>query len=136
MNKAAKEKQMDRRMLLSQAITALAVLGNGWLTPTGQADETNRFDPEDWLRRRKLGRLQTVTPQSGKELQPLAAQSRAEWEKEQRLYEKALRELIGGWPDKRPALEARVFEQKNEPKWTRFKVGFRSFPSPAPYASE
>jgi dienelactone hydrolase len=83
-----------------------------------------------------LGRLQTITPQSGKELQPLAAHSRPEWEQERSLHEKALRELIGPWPDKRPALEARVLEHKKEPRWTRYKVGFSSLGSPAKYASE
>src|SRR5437016_2738823 len=125
---------MDRRSLLSRTMRALATLGLGCLTPLGMADDSTRFDPASWLRRRKLGRLQTVTLQSGKELQPLAAQSRAEWEKERRGYEKALRELIGPWPEKRPALQARLLEQKKESKWTRYRVSFRSLPSPAAYA--
>jgi dienelactone hydrolase len=44
--------------------------------------------------------------------------------------------LVGAWPDKRPALEARVIEEKGLAKYTRFKVGFRSLPSKAEQASE
>src|SRR5947209_16850338 len=44
-------------------------------------------------------------------------------------YARALRELIGPWPAQRPELKARVLEQKEFPKYTRYKVGFRSLPS-------
>jgi dienelactone hydrolase len=94
------------------------------------------FDPAAWLKERKLGRLTIETPQSGKPLQPLAARTLAEWERERALYARALRELIGPWPDQRPELKARVLEQKEFPKYTRYKVGFRSLPSKADYASE
>jgi dienelactone hydrolase len=105
------------------------------LPPAG-ATEPAAFDPAAWLRQRHLGRLTTHTPQTGKPLQPLAARSLADWRKERRLYERALRELIGPWPVKRPPLGARVLEHKVTAKWTRYKVAFRSLPSKAAYASE
>jgi len=115
---------LDRRSFLEILAATLA----------GQAD--GKFDPEDWLRRRKLGRLTTATPQAGKALQPLAAKTLPEWDKERKLYEQALRELIGPWPEKRPPLQARVIEEKAFPKYTRFKVGFASLPAKAAHASE
>jgi dienelactone hydrolase len=100
------------------------------------ADQNDTFDPESWLKKRSLGRLTTETPQSGKPLQGLQAKTLDEWKHERALYEKALRELIGSWPAKRPALEARVIEEKALAKYMRFKVGFRSLPSKAEHASE
>jgi dienelactone hydrolase len=115
----------------------LGVAGTFAIAPTAWgADANDTFDPEAWLRKRQLGRLTTRTPQSGKPLQPLAAQTLDEWKTERALYEKALRELIGAWPEKRPALEARVLEEKAFPKYTRTKVGFRTLLSPAAHASE
>ena len=115
----------------------LAVAGCVSLMPVGRAAEPNEtFDPASWLKKRNLGRLTTETPQSGKPLQPLQAKSLEEWKKERTLYEKALRELIGASPEKRPALETRVLEEKALAKYTRFKVGFRSLPSKAEHASE
>lgn len=115
----------------------LGLAGSVALAATTQRAESNdTFDPEAWLKKRRLGRLTTQTPQSGKPLQALAARTLDEWKKERALYDKALRELIGGRPDQKPALEARVLDQKDLPKYTRFKVGFRSVPSKALYASE
>jgi dienelactone hydrolase len=100
------------------------------------ADPNDSFDPEAWLKARRLGKLTTVTPQSGKPLAPLAATTLRAWEKERTLYEKAFRELIGPWPAKRPPLASRVIERRELGKLTRYKVGFRSLPSEARYASE
>jgi dienelactone hydrolase len=94
------------------------------------------FDPEEWLKKRRIDRFTTRTPQSDKPLQPLAAQTLEAWRKEHVLYEKALWELIGSWPAKRSSLAARVYEEKAFPQFRRFKVGFRSLPSTAGYASE
>jgi dienelactone hydrolase len=96
------------------------------------AEEDPAFDPEVWLRRHKQGRLTARTPQSGKPLQPIAARSLEEWEKERALYERALRELIGPWPEKRPELKPRVIEEKTFEGWVRSKVGFQSLPSSSP----
>ena len=93
------------------------------------------FDPGQWLRDRKLGRLTTVTPQSGKPFQPFAARTPAQWIDESALYLKAFRELIGPWPTKRPPLDARVLGEKKTDKWTRYQVSFASLPSKAAYAS-
>jgi dienelactone hydrolase len=100
------------------------------------ADSPSAFDPQQWLRQRHLGRLTVRTPQSGKELQSLQATTLPEWEKERALYLRAVRELIGPWPERRPALEPRVLETKVTPKWTRYRVAYRSLPSKAAYASE
>jgi dienelactone hydrolase len=94
------------------------------------------FDPAAWLQVRKLGKLTVQTPQSGKPLQPLGARTLKEWHKERGLYERAVRELIGPWPERRPALEARELEKVVTPKWTRYKVAYRSLPSKAAHASE
>jgi dienelactone hydrolase len=120
------------------AAAAAIIAGLCACCPAGAGEPSGpaTFDPEQWLRQRKLGRLTVETPQSGKPLQSLAAPSREEWEKERRLYERALRELIGSWPQKRPPLGARVLEEKSFPKWTRYKVSFRSLPSKAAHASE
>ncbi|MCX8138836.1 MAG: prolyl oligopeptidase family serine peptidase [Gemmataceae bacterium] len=104
--------------------------------PVIAADRNDVFDPLAWLRARKLGKLTTVTPQSGKPLRGLAAATRAEWEKERALYLQAFRELIGPWPRERPPLQARVIERKEFAQFIRYKVGFRSLPSEAEYASE
>jgi dienelactone hydrolase len=121
---------MNRRQFLGTAVPLVL--------DTGANDKglPDTFDPKDWLRKRKIGRLTTRTPQSGKPLQPLAAQTLDGWKEERLLYLKALYELIGRWPRKRPALEARVLEEKVFPKYTRRKVGFRSLPSKAEHASE
>jgi dienelactone hydrolase len=121
---------MNRRHFLGVA-GCLAVA-----TATNGAEPNDVFDPEAWLKKRKLGRLKTETPQSAKPLQPLAAQTLEDWKKERALYETALRELIGPWPEKRPTLGGRVIEEKAFPKYTRLKVGFRSSPSKADQASE
>jgi cephalosporin-C deacetylase-like acetyl esterase len=121
---------MERRTFLHGA--ALAALGAAGRA----AEEDPAFDPGQWLRRRKQGRLTVRTPQSGKPLQPLAAKSLKEWEKERPLYEGALRELIGPWPEKRPDLKARVLEEEKAERWTRYKVGFQSLPSSSAVASE
>src|SRR6516164_6894909 len=81
----------------------------------GEPPAAKPFDPAAWLRERHRGRLTTRTPQAGKPLQPLAARSLADWRKERRLYERALRELIGPWPKKRPPLDARVLERRQTP---------------------
>jgi dienelactone hydrolase len=120
---------MQRRQFLGAA-AALAV------PCFVRAEPGDVFDPEAWLKERKLGRLTTVTPQSGKPLQPIAARSLDEWKKERALYEAALRELIGPWPKERPALKARVIEEKEFARYTRAKVGFRTLPSKADHASE
>jgi dienelactone hydrolase len=115
----------------------LTFAGSAALASTARGNEPDRpFDPEAWLKRRHLGRLTTVTPQSGKPLQALASTTLGDWKQERALYEKALRELVGPWPRRRPALEARVLEQKAFARYTRSKVGFRSLPSDAPHASE
>jgi dienelactone hydrolase len=115
----------------------LGVAGSLGLAAVARGVEVNdAFDPEAWLKKRKIGRLTTRTPQSGKPLQALAATTLDEWKAERALYEKALRELIGPWPQKRPALEARTIEEKTFDKYTRRKVGFCSLPSKAAYASE
>jgi cephalosporin-C deacetylase-like acetyl esterase len=113
-------------VLLGPAVVAL---------PAGPS-QPSAFNPEQWLRQRGLGRLTIETAQSGKALQPLAAKTLAEWEKERVLYERALRELIGPWPERRPALEPRVLEKKITAKWTRYKVAYRTLPSKAAHASE
>jgi dienelactone hydrolase len=102
----------------------------------GAADPNDAFDPPAWLKARRLGKLTTVTPQSGKPLQPLAATTLGAWKKERALYEKAFRELIGPWPAEWPPLESRIIERRSFEKFTRYKVGFRSLPSPARHASE
>jgi cephalosporin-C deacetylase-like acetyl esterase len=104
--------------------------------PARGADEDPVFDPGQWLRRHKQGRLTVRTPQSGKPLAPLAARDRAAWERERALYEEALRELIGPWSRTRPDLKPRVLEEKAGERWTRYKVGFRSLPSASEAASE
>jgi dienelactone hydrolase len=119
-------------MLLFGPVTALALA----TVLAGGQPRADRFDPEAWLRQRHLGRLTVRTPQSGKPLQPLAARTLGEWRQERRLYERALRQLIGPWPDRRPPLQARVLETKAAAKWTRYKVAFQSLPSKAAYASE
>jgi dienelactone hydrolase len=121
---------MNRRHFLGTA-TPLAL---ATMAPARGLHDT--FDPEDWLRKRKIGRLTTRTPQSGKPLQALAAQTLDGWKQERTLYHRALRELIGSWPRKRPALEACLIEREAFPKYTRRKVGFRSLPSKAEHASE
>src|SRR5947207_705435 len=93
----------------------------------GASDE--RFDPEGWLRQHGLGKLTVTTPQSGKPLQPLEARSRAGWEQERRVYERAYIELVGTWPSRRPPLNSVVQEEQAAGKWTRFKVSFTSLPS-------
>jgi dienelactone hydrolase len=120
---------MQRRQFLGAAAALLA-------PALVRAEPDDTFDPEAWLKKRKLGRLTTKTPQSDKPLQPIAARSLDEWKKERKLYEVALRELIGPWSEKRPTLEARVIEEKKFDHYTRAKVGFRSLPSKADYASE
>ncbi len=120
---------LERRRFLAELI-ALGLSRS----ETVQADVP--FDPAEWLRRRRLGRLTTVTPQAGKPLQPLAARSLDEWEKERTLYATALRELIGAWPGRRPPLQARESESREFPSYTRLKVSFSSLPSQANYASE
>jgi dienelactone hydrolase len=105
-------------------------------TRAGGQGRQPTFDPAQWLGQRKLGKLTMQTPQSGKPLQALAAKTLAEWEKERVLYQRALRELIGPWPERRPALDARVLEKKVTPKWTRYKVAYRTLPSGALHASE
>src|SRR5262249_10560653 len=106
--------------------------------PLVEADEPsgNDFDPAAWLRARKLGRLMVKTPQSDRPLRGIAAATREDWETERGLYLKVLRELIGPWPAERPALSPRVLEEREFPKYVRFKVGFQSLPSGAEYASE
>ena len=91
---------MHRRQFLGIAC------GLAYAASVKGVEPNDTFDPDAWLRQRKMGRLRTVTPQSNKPLQPIAAQTLAEWQKERLLYEKALRELIGSWPQKRPALAA------------------------------
>jgi dienelactone hydrolase len=121
---------MHRRQFLGAA-------GGAALAGAARGDRPDdAFDPEAWLKKRQLGRLTTITPQSGKPLQPLAARTAAAWERERALYEKALWELIGAWPGRRPALDARVIEEKAFPGYTRSKVAFRSLPSPSAHASE
>jgi dienelactone hydrolase len=115
---------------LSCAAVATAVV------TAAAADPAARFDPEQWLRQRHLSRLTVKTPQSGKALQPLQAKTLAEWEKERAHYQRAFRELIGPWPERRPALEPRVLEKKVTEKWTRYKITYRSLPSKAAHASE
>lgn len=99
-------------------------------------EPTAVFDPGAWLKARKLGKLATATPQSGKPLQPLAASNLDEWEKERACYETAFRELIGPWPKQRPPLQPRILEQQEFEKFIRYKVGFRTLPSRAEHASE
>jgi dienelactone hydrolase len=111
---------------------ALALL----LTTAGPGAADERFHPEEWLRQHNLGRLTVTTLQSGKPLQPFAARSLEQWEQERRVYEQAYVELIGPWPRERPPLKTRVLEEKRAAKWTRFKVGFATLPSPAAHASE
>ncbi len=125
---------MDRRELLRQSLALAGSLGVATATPA--AEPPDPFDPAAWLRQRRLGKLTTRTPQSGKPLQPLAAATLDAWKKERALYENALRELIGPWPEKRPDLRARVIEQREFDKYTRHKVGFRTLPSAAEHASE
>lgn len=104
--------------------------------PLRGADPHDAFDPLAWLQARRLGKLATVTPQSGKPLQAIAATTREAWEKERSLYEAAWRELIGPWPRERPALQSRILERHDFAEFIRYKVGFRSLPSGADYASE
>jgi cephalosporin-C deacetylase-like acetyl esterase len=107
------------------------------LLPAGAAAApADGFDPDAWLKKHKLGRLKTRTPQSGKHLRPLAARTLGEWKEERALYERALRELIGPWPKRPPALAPRVLAERAFPRYTRFKVGFRTLPSKAAHASE
>jgi dienelactone hydrolase len=122
---------MNRRVFTTAMLSGLA-LGR-W---SGAAEADPEFDPAEWLKRHKVGKLTTRTPQSGKKLQPIAARNLAEWEKERALYEKAWRELIGPWPAKRPDLKPRVLEEKKTEAWTRFKVAFQSLPSTSVAASE
>jgi dienelactone hydrolase len=121
-----------RRRSFVQSAAALAVASK----PICAAEEDPAFDPDSWLRQRKLGRLTLETPQSGKPLQPIAARTLGEWEKERLLYESALRELIGSWPQRRPALGGRVLEEKTAEHWTRYKVSFSSLPSTSDTASQ
>lgn len=100
------------------------------------ADPNPGFDPLAWLKQRKLGKLTTTTPQTGKPLQGLMATTLEEWKRERIQYERAFRELIGPWPSERPPLQSRVIERKEFAKFTRYKVSFRSLPSDAEYASE
>lgn len=96
-------------------------------SPLWAYEPADRFDPQAWLKKRGLGKLTTVTPQSGKALQSIAANSLAEWNAERALYERALRELIGPWPETRPEVKGRVIEEKGFDKYVRFKVGWRGF---------
>jgi dienelactone hydrolase len=117
----------------------LALAGGAPFLPAAAAGADtppDTFDPGAWLRKHRLGRLTTRTPQSGKPLQPLAARTLADWKGERALYEKALRELLGPWPAKRPALRPRVLAEKAFPRYTRYKVAFRTLPSKAAHASE
>jgi hypothetical protein len=68
------------------------------------AEPDDAFDPNKGLRARRLEKLATITPQSGKPLQSISATPLDEWIEERALYEKALRELIGPWPEKWPPL--------------------------------
>jgi dienelactone hydrolase len=121
---------MHRRQFLS-------VSGSMALAASAQeGGSSDSFDTAGWLKQRKIGRLTTQTPQCGKPLQVLSAVTLEAWKKERALYERALRELVGAWPQERPALQARVLEEKTFPKYTRFKVGFRSLPTKAAYAAE
>lgn len=123
---------MNRRTALQMSLAGFGFAGFVRAAETGDPP----FDSEDWLRHRKLGRLTVKTPQSGKKLQPLAAHTLADWEKERALYMQALRELIGPWPDKRPEGKPRVLEEKATDKWVRYKVAFASLPSKSATASE
>jgi dienelactone hydrolase len=122
------------------AVGACVCLRSAASEPVAAVAADGAFDPADWLRERKLGRLITRTPQSGKALQPIAARTLAEWKEERKAYLAALRELIGPWSERRPELRARVIEQKDFDKYTRYKVGFRSLAAKAgreaEYASE
>ncbi len=93
------------------------------------------FDPEAWLKKRKLGRLMARTPQSGRPLQSIAARSLDEWKAERKLYEQAICELIGPWPKDRPPLEPKIVDSEKFERWTRFKVTFQSLPSESAVAS-
>src|SRR5579884_1158905 len=136
MTEDSRSEPLARRQLMHRR-QFLGLAGSLGLAAAARGSKSNdAFDPEAWLKKRKIGRLTTRTPQSGKPLQALAATTLDEWKAERALYEKALRELIGPWPDKRPGLEARTIEEKRFGKYTRRKVGFRSLPSKAAYASE
>ena len=60
------------------------------LLPAGAAAApADAFDPDAWLKKHKIGRLSTRTPQSGKPLHPPAAKTLGEWREERALYERA-----------------------------------------------
>jgi dienelactone hydrolase len=124
---------MTRALFLLSVVVPAAVLLS--IARAGERRDA-AFDPAAWLARHKLGRLETTSPQSGKPLAPLAARSLDDWKREREQYERALRELVGPWPARRPALNARVIETRKEDDWVRYKVGFRSLASRADYASE
>jgi dienelactone hydrolase len=94
-----------------------------------------QFAPGEWLRLRHLGKLTSITPQSGRPIQPFAARSLDQWEKERLGYLQAYVELVGAWPASRPPLSPTVLEEKAFGKWTRFKVSFSSLASDAAHAS-
>jgi dienelactone hydrolase len=106
-----------------------------FLTASGSLEADEPFAPEEWLRRRDLGRLTATTTQSGRPLQPIAARSLEQWEQERRGYQRAFVELVGPWPHRRPPLRAAVLEEKVFGEGTRRKVSFDTLPSDAAHAS-
>src|SRR5262245_31701574 len=94
-----------------------------------------QFAPEEWLRLRHLGKLTSITPQSGRPIQRIAARSLDQWQKERQGYLRAYIELVGAWPALRPPLCPTILEEKAFAKWTRFKVSFSSLASDAAHAS-
>jgi dienelactone hydrolase len=128
---------MHRRTFLRAAAGLAGPLYSDHLALSAQGPSPlATFDPDQWLRRHHVGRFETRTPQSDKPLQPLAARSQSAWEPERRLYEKALRELIGPWPPHRAPLEAVVLEKHVTMRWARYKVAFRSTASGPSHASQ
>lgn len=121
---------------MNRRLCTLALLGLTFALPIGAGEPSDDFDPLAWLKARGLGTLTTVTPQTGRPLRAIEAATLDEWLEERTLYEQALRELLGQWPPERPPLMPRVIEAQEFPEFIRYKVGFRSLPSDAAYASE
>jgi dienelactone hydrolase len=122
---------LARRRLLR----APALIGGPIVVALGLGMSDDRFAPEDWLRRRRIGKLSVTTPQSGKPVRPFESRSLEAWREERSLYERAYVELVGPWPSRCPALEPRVLEEHRSAKWTRYKVSFATVSSPEAHAS-